>query len=132
MEGGDSRDLFMRNALRVLETAEAALEAGGELSDLCILIGGDGALRFVSDSSLPLDSLEAMHGSRMSYRVRQQGRKVSVEGRAGGRTCLFGAEKPDGAARLPLANLPLYSLVNPATPNPLPAGTGLLPPAALG
>jgi hypothetical protein len=68
MEGGGSRDLFMRNALRVLETAEAALEAGGELSDLCILIGGDGALRFVSDSSLPLDSLEAMHGSRMSYR----------------------------------------------------------------
>ena len=132
MEGGGSRDLFVENALRVLETAEAALQAGSQLTELSILVGADGALRFVSDSGLPLDSLEALHGSRMSYRVRQQGRKVCVEGRAGGRTCLFGAEKPGGAARLPLANLPLYSLVTPPTPNPLPASNALLPPAASG
>ncbi len=114
MEGGASRDQFVRDALSVLETAESALESGEALSDLTILIGAGGGIHVLMDNHLPLDSLEALHGSRRAYRVRQHGRKVSVEGRAGNRTCSFGAAKPDGAARLLLANLPAYAITTTA------------------
>ena len=50
-------------------------------------------------AELPIDVLQAHHGARMAYRVTQQETKVRLEGRAGGRTCLFEAEKPDVAAR---------------------------------
>jgi hypothetical protein len=103
--------LFADNAARLLEAAEAAGAAdGGDAADTVwdILIGADGAIRMVASSDWSLDSLQVHHGARMAYRVRRQGTKVRVEGRAGTRTCLFESAKPNGAARLLLARSTHY------------------------
>jgi hypothetical protein len=59
----------------------------------------------------PLDVLQQQQGAQMIYRVTQQESRVRLEGRAGCRTCLFEAEKPDGAARILLGDGPRYTLV---------------------
>jgi hypothetical protein len=94
----------MDNAVRIFDAAENALEAGHTPSEMTILISAEGAIRMVADSDWPLDSLQALHGSRMAYRVSEKDAKVRVEGRAGSRTCLFETEKPERAARLLLGN----------------------------
>jgi len=96
---------FRDNASNIFEAAEAVSRAGGELSEWSILIGEDGGIHMVAASDWSLDSLQAHHGARMAYRVRQLDQKVRLEGRAGSRTCLFETAKPNGAARLLLAQL---------------------------
>ena len=110
-------EAFARNASRIFEAAQAVFMSGGQVSELTILIGRDGGIRLLSDSDWPLDSLRAHHGVAMAYRVRQQDDCVRLEGRAGSRTCLFETEKPDGAARLLLANQPQYHVTH--TPSSL-------------
>ena len=61
-------------------------------------------------TGLPLEVLQQDHGAQMIYRVTQQESSVRLEGRAGSRTCLFEAEKPDGAARILLGDGPRYAL----------------------
>ena len=61
-------------------------------------------------TGLPLDVLQQQHGSQMIYRVTQQESSVRLEGRAGSRTCLFEAEKPNWAARILLGDGPRYTL----------------------
>ena len=60
-------------------------------------------------TGLPLDVLQQEHGAQMVYRVTQQDSRVRLEGRAGARTCLFEAEKPDWAARILLGGGPRYA-----------------------
>lgn len=102
----------MDNAENLFEAAQSALINGGEVSDLSILIGNDGSIRMVAGSDWPLDSLLREHGARMAYRVSQDSDRLRVEGRAGFRTCLFEAAKPDGAARLLLDNSRFYGVAN--------------------
>ena len=109
-EPGGPPEAFARNASRIFETAQSVFLSGGQVSELTILIGQDGAIRLLHGSDWPLDSLRAHYGVAMAYRVRQQDHCVRLEGRAGSRTCLFETEKPDGAARLLLANRPQYFL----------------------
>jgi hypothetical protein len=116
VRGGDdeavvAREPFLENAASILEAARSAASVG-EATQFSILIGRDGAIRMVADSDWPLDSLGDHHGAAMAFRVSQTAEKrVRVEGRAGSRTCLFEAAKPDWAARLLLANPPSYTLV---------------------
>ena len=65
-------------------------------------------------AELPLEILQAHHGAQMAYRITQQETKVRLEGRAGGRTCLFEAERPDVAARALLGSggAPRYFLLS--------------------
>ena len=65
-------------------------------------------------AGLPLEVLQHEHGAQMIYRVTQQESRVRLEGRAGGRTCLFEAEKPDGVARALLGDGPRYALSAPS------------------
>ena len=65
-------------------------------------------------TGLPLDVLQQEHGAQMIYRVTQQESRVRLEGRAGSRTCLFEAEKPDGAARILLGDGPRYAMALPS------------------
>src|SRR5260370_11645411 len=67
---------------------------------MTILINHEGGIRMVADSDWPLDSLQAHHGAKMAYRVSQSASVVRVEGRAGSRTCLYEASKPERAALL--------------------------------
>jgi hypothetical protein len=90
---------FVENAVGILNAAENALQSGHSASDMTILINADGGIRMLADSDWPLESLQTHHGSRMVYRVRQQGKSVRIEGRAGSRTCMFETAKPDWAAR---------------------------------
>lgn len=106
-------DLFFENGRRIFQTAHSALLNGEDISEVSILIGDDGSLRLVMQTGWSLDSLQAEHGAPMAYRVRRQDHKVRMEGRAGVRTCLFEAAKPDGAARLLLANDRLYQTAAP-------------------
>lgn len=66
-------------------------------------------------TGLPLEVLQQEHGSQMIYRVTQQESRVRLEGRAGSRTCLFEAEKPDGAARILLGDGPRYAMSSSAS-----------------
>ena len=128
--GTAEHDTFLKNAASLLETAEAALAAGEPISDMGVLIGWDGGIRMVADCDWPLPALEAHHGVRMAFRVSQRDRKVTVEGKAGVRTCLFGAAKPDGAAPLRLAIPPLYTVVGAPISAPHRASIAPLLPAA--
>ena len=130
-----AREPFLENAASIFAAAQSAASLG-TVTEFSILIGRDGAIRMVADSDWPLDSLRAHHGAEMAYRVCQTAEQaVRVEGRAGSRTCLFEAAKPDWAARLLLAN-PRYYAALPdaalpaATPAPRPAETARLLPAA--
>ena len=63
-------------------------------------------------TGLPLEVLQQEHGAQMIYRVTQQESSVRLEGRAGSRTCLFEAEKPNWAARILLGDTPpRYALI---------------------
>lgn len=91
-------DEFLANAGQLLESAQAAGGAAAE-SPVSILIGHNGAIRAVSASDWPLDSLAREYGARMAYRISRSGRMVRVEGRHGARRCLLEAEV--GARRAP-------------------------------
>jgi hypothetical protein len=106
------REPFVGNAENIFEAAQSALSNGGQVSDLNILIGEDGAIRIVADSGWSLESLCAERGARMAYRVSQDSDRLRVEGRAGSRTCLFETVKPDGAARLLLDNSRRYAVAS--------------------
>jgi hypothetical protein len=104
---------FLQNAARILEAAESVSGPQASLfPELTISIGPEGGIRMVTHSTgEPLDVLQQQHGSQMIYRVTQQESRVRLEGRAGCRTCLFEAEKPDWAARILLGDaLPRYVL----------------------
>lgn len=114
-------ETFLENASRLLETARNSARAGSS-SEFIILIGHDGSIRVIADSAWPLASLESHYGARMAFQVRHtEDRRVRVEGRAGSRTCLLEAAKPDGAARLLLANPVCYPVSGPPPLLPTPA-----------
>ncbi|MCC6591143.1 MAG: hypothetical protein IT168_30940 [Bryobacterales bacterium] len=106
-----SREPFMSHAEEIFDVAQAAYASGEPVTDVSILIGYDGTIRMVADSDWPLDTLSREHGARMAYRVSQGSDRLRVEGRAGLRTCLFEAVKPDGAARLLLDNRRQYGVL---------------------
>jgi hypothetical protein len=103
---------FLQNAARILEAAESVSGSQAFLyPEMTILIGPEGGIRMVTQGTgLPLDVLQQEHGAQMIYRVTQQESSVRLEGRAGSRTCLFEAEKPDGAARILLGGGPRYAV----------------------
>lgn len=103
-------EVFLDNARNILTAAENVYFSTGTLEQTSILIAPEGAVRVVSGSDWSLESLRVHHGARMAYRVSQRDGRVQLEGRAGSRTCLFEAEKPDGAAGLLLANTRYYDL----------------------
>src|SRR5205807_7109242 len=99
---------FIDNAVQILNAAESAVESGHTPSDMTILITPEGGIRMIADSDWPLDSLQQQHGAKMAYRVSQTALMMRVEGRAGSRTCLFEAAKPELAARALLHATPSY------------------------
>lgn len=107
---------FLQNAARILEAAEAVSSSqSSAYPELTISIGPEGGIRVVTEGTgLPLEVLQQEHGAQMIYRVTQQESRVRLEGRAGSRTCLFEAEKPDGVARILLGDRPRYLLSNDA------------------
>jgi hypothetical protein len=105
-----STEVFLDNARNILHAAENVYFSTGSLEEMSILIAPEGGVRVVSGSDWSLESLRVHHGARMAYRVSQRDGRVQLEGRAGSRTCLFEAEKPDGAAGLLLANTRYYDL----------------------
>lgn len=109
MYGNVRREAFVSNAEEIFGVAQAAYATGEPVGNVSILIGYDGAIRMLADSDWPLETLFREHGAQMAYRVSQETDRLRVEGRAGRRTCLFEAAKPDGAARLLLNNRPHYA-----------------------
>jgi hypothetical protein len=115
-----SNEVFLDNARNILGAAENVYFSTGSLQPTSILIAPEGGIRVVSGSEdWSLESLRVHHGARMAYRVSQRGGRVQLEGRAGSRTCLFEAEKPDGAAGLLLTNTRHYDIAS--APRALPA-----------
>jgi hypothetical protein len=103
---------FLQNAARILEAAESVSGSQASLyPEMTISIGPEGGIRIATQGTgEPLDVVQQQHGAQMVYRVTQQESRVRLEGRAGFRTCLFEAERPDGAARILLGGAPRYSL----------------------
>ena len=108
---------FLQNAARILEAAESVSGSQSSLyPEMTISIGSEGGIRMVTHGTgLPLEVLQQEHGAQMIYRITQQESRVRLEGRAGARTCLFEAEKPDWAARILLGDGPRYAISPPAT-----------------
>jgi hypothetical protein len=117
---------FLQNAARILEAAESVSGSHESIfPEMTISIGPEGGIRMVAQGTgLPLDVLQDQLGAQMIYRVTQQESSVRLEGRAGSRTCLFEAEKPDGAARILLGDGPRYA----AASFPLALAAALPPP----
>jgi len=113
---------FLEDAQRILETAEAVSAAGQTVTDFTVLIGPAGELQMLAGSDWPLERLLAEQGARTAYRVAERRGKVRVEGATGRQSCRLESESPGQVAR---------RLLN-ATPNPRPAGTCRLLPAASG
>ncbi len=112
LESGSS-EVFLDNARNILDAAENVYFSTGSLEETNILIAPEGGIRVVNGSEdWSLESLRVHHGARMAYRVSQRGGRVHLEGRTGCRTCLFEAEKPDGAAGLLLANTRHYDFAS--------------------
>jgi hypothetical protein len=101
---------FLENAQKIFQAAEEAAQAGLQPSEMTIFIGPAGGIQMIAGSDWPLESLTWARGAQMAYRVSNQGHTVKVEGRAGGRTCLFEAETPNGAARHLLSNRAAYTV----------------------
>ena len=103
---------FLQNAAKILEAAESVTSSQSSLyPEMTISIGPEGGIRMVTHGTgLPLEVLQQEHGAQMIYRVTQQESRVRLEGRAGSRTCLFEAEKPDWAARILLGDGPRYTM----------------------
>ncbi len=108
---------FLQNAARILEAAESVSSSqSSTYPEMTISIGPEGGIRIVTQGTgLPLEMLQQEHGAQMIYRVTQQESRVRLEGRAGSRTCLFEAEKPDGAARILLGDGPRYTMASSST-----------------
>ena len=108
---------FLQNAAKILEAAESVASSQSSLyPELTISISPEGGIRVVTQGTgLPLDVLQQEHGAQMIYRVTQQESRVRLEGRAGSRTCLFEAEKPDGVARILLGDGPRYTMSSPGS-----------------
>lgn len=102
---------FVENAVKLMKAAESAVEAGNSPTDMAILISSQGGIRMVANSTWPLESLQAYHGSQTAYRVSQQNQKVRVDGREAGHTVTFESEDPKTAARLILGGYPTYSFL---------------------
>jgi hypothetical protein len=101
---------FWNNATALLTAAEN-MPRDDDSPGLDVFVGYDGQIHLRMNSSAePLASLQAHLGARMAYRVSRQDHCVRVEGRAGFRTCLFEAAKPDGAARFLLASRAAYQM----------------------
>lgn len=90
---------FLDNAAKIFEAAEGAAQSGSDLSETTILISPTGGIRMFANNDWPLESLLAHHGAQMAYRVSQQETVVRVQGRAGGKTCVFETERPEQVAR---------------------------------
>jgi len=102
---------FVDNAMKLMNAAESAAEAGNTPTDMAILISSQGSIRMVANSDWPLESLQAYHGSRTAYRVSKHNEKVRVDGRESGHTCSFESETPNVAARQILGGYPTYSFL---------------------
>lgn len=102
---------FVENAVKLMKAAESAVEAGNSPTDMAILISREGGIRMVANSTWPLESLQAYHGSQTAYRISQQNQKVRIDGREDGRTCSFESVDPKLAARLILGGYPTYSFL---------------------
>ncbi len=108
--------LFEDNAAKIFDAAENACREGLTPSEMSILISPQGGIHIVAGNEWPLDSLQTHHGAQMAYRVTQHGGTVRVMGRAGSRTCLFEAAKPNGVARHLLGAPAVYRVMPPALP----------------
>jgi hypothetical protein len=103
--------LFLDNARRIFETAEAAPD--NQSSDLTILIAWDGNVHILSEGDWPLDRLEVHRGAQAAYRVSRNGAGIRVEGRSGRHKCLLESEGPLSTPRRLPADQPLYCLASP-------------------
>ena len=104
--------LFEENAAKIFDAAQDVVRAGLVPSDMSILIRRDGGIHLVVGNDWSLESLQAHHGAQAAYQVTQQGGTVRVCGRAGSRTCLFEAAKPDRVARHLLGAPVAYTVLN--------------------
>jgi hypothetical protein len=93
---------FWECAESLFETAGQAVRNGQRVSEISILITGQGGLRMVVESDWPLEALRRHHGAQLAYRVAQTGGGVRLEGTCGATRCLI--ETPaEAAARLEYA-----------------------------
>ena len=67
---------------------------------MSILIDPNGAIRIISDSDWPLESLRAHHGARAAYRVTGGRGSVVVEGRSGSERCVIERSFPALAGKI--------------------------------
>lgn len=102
---------FVDNFEQILEVAESAGARGHDSPEWSILISPRGAIQMVADSDWSLESLQAERRAGMAFRVSRQGDRVRLTGRAGARTCLFDAGKPNGVARLLPAAVAAYPVI---------------------
>lgn len=93
---------FAEQAQQLFDSAQAAADPDAP-SNTAILITRDGALRLVSDSDWPLDSLAMHHGAATAYRITAHRGQVRVEGREGSRRCMLESQSPARTARMMLA-----------------------------
>jgi hypothetical protein len=79
--------IFLENAQELFDVARAG--NASEDIDFALLVGRDGALRFVMDSVVNGSSGRMAEEHQVQYRVTRSRGAVKVEGRGGGQSCVL-------------------------------------------
>ncbi len=79
--------IFLENARELFDVARAGNTS--EDIDFALLVGRDGALRFVMDSAVDGSAGRMAEEHQVQYRVTRSRGAVKVEGRGGGQSCVL-------------------------------------------
>ena len=79
--------IFLENARELFDVARSGSTT--EDIDFALLVGRDGALRFVMDSAVQASSGRIAEEHQTQYRVTRRLGAVKVEGRGGGQSCVL-------------------------------------------
>jgi hypothetical protein len=99
-------DRLFGNAERLLEQATNL----GPESDVTVLELPTGGYYLLAGTDHDLAALQAEHGARAAWQVRNSRSSILVQGRSGDDVCLLKRERPGGALNA-LRDTPAYLLV---------------------
>jgi hypothetical protein len=102
-------DSLFENAQRIFEVARSAANTEDN-QDFALLIGPDGVLHFVMESTFSIEAAAIHTGAHSAYRITRSRDGVRVQGRSAGADCVLEARSPHKDL---LRDQPLYWITSP-------------------
>ncbi len=100
---------FLKHAEEIFA---AAREGGSEDCELAILVGRDGGIHMLPAAGWELEPLRTHYGATAAYRVLREGRRVRLEARSAGGSCVLESGSPPVPAAGILQDFPQYLTIH--------------------